>query len=226
MKPRAFIKEDQKMKQSVTICLIAGLILAVGSAARAVPTPVVYEDGRQDPLKLLGPIYDELGNQPPFPSNEWITSAYLDDVQYMPCPANYEPDDGPNVLVSITNMTNRQFFDLHYVADPETVLTNDDGWINGELAFRIDNVGVNQPLISESMTPNLVFEPGETWEFVIQNYLNACGLSPALFGSVGVPSGGDLASSGSIIAIPAPGAVLLGSIGVCLVGWLRRRRTL
>jgi hypothetical protein len=130
------------------------------------------------------------------------------------------------VKVGITNLTGKVWTDLWYVSDPETTLTNDDGWINGQLAFKIDAVGVNTPLVWESVASDGIFTPGETWEFVIQNYANVFGLAPSLLGTIGVPSVGDLVSTGSIIAIPAPGAILLGSLGVGLVGWLRRRRTL
>ena len=65
---------------------------------------------------------------------------------------------------------------MWYVADfPDTRITNWDGSVNGSLAFKIDNVGINQPLIGESINVNGIFEPGEIWDFIIDGYQNNFG---------------------------------------------------
>jgi len=81
-----------------------------------------------------------------------------------------------NQLVTITNMGTVALPGLYYVAPggstPGT-FSNFDGYVNGAMAMRIDNVGVNKPLVSESMTADGIFQPGETWQFIVQDYVAA-----------------------------------------------------
>jgi hypothetical protein len=96
-------------------------------------------------------------------------------------------------------------------------------------AFRIDNaildpLGIHWPLIGEfGGIVDGLWQPGETWEFVIQDYVNLFGKPASLLGSIGVPSapGTPDLSSGSIIAIPEPATVALLGLGGLL---LRRKR--
>ena len=105
----------------------------------------------------------------------------------------------------------QDFIEVYYVANAETAITNVDGLINGELAFKIDNVGLNTPLINESMDPDGIFQVDETWEFILQDYFNSVGLDASELASIGIPSNGVLSnedppeivyySSGSIVGI-------------------------
>jgi len=226
------------MKKLIITSIFLMLLMSLGNTALAVPTLSQWIDvGNQDPLWT--PLWvHELGVNPagaaPFPPNELIASYdYNTEIQYVPCAQNPDNPLILNPVVGIINLTNIAWTSVWYVADLTTSIGNDDGWINGGLAFEIDAVGLNKPLIWESLIPDGIFQPNEIWEFVIQDYVDNSGnnLAPSAFGSVGVPSflptgGQDMLSSGSIIAIPAPGAILLGSIGVGCVSWMRRRRTL
>lgn len=214
------------------IFLIVALLTSLLPVTRAVLVPAEVRDTpRQDLLEDL-PGWHELGIG--FPVDEEIITALDEVTLFDPCPLDKE--NGQNFTITIQNMSQTYWTDLHYVADPETTFTNDDGEAQDltmpgwTLAFRIDNVGLNQPLVFESMAPDNIFEPGEIWEFVVQDYNNALGLPPSLLdswdgnaqGQISYASAGGPPSSASIIAIPEPSTIAL--IGLCGLGLFIRKR--
>lgn len=147
------------------------------------------------------------------------------------------PGDNPNIpnaLVVITNRTNRSWTDLYYVGDPTTQFTNVDGFgdagvnpqVNG-LAFRIDSVGVNRPLVFESAIANNVFEPGEQWHFIVQDFSSPIGPADS-FTSVGFADASvtlvETSAASIVHFVPEPATTALLGLGlITFSSWGRRR---
>ncbi|MFP8881003.1 MAG: hypothetical protein VCE43_16910, partial [Myxococcota bacterium] len=188
------------MTRYPTLCISALAIWLLFLAAQAVASPTSVEhtdDTNCDPLVVPQDV-DELGTSPGFANlpAEFITVNLLTGPPPMvPCPAADDPNI-PDAYISITNNTGQLFAQLWYVADPiesndpagppgiGTSLSNFDGFVSqlvanepfdGGRAFRIDKTGVNKPLMIESATQDEIFEVGETWSFVIQDYMNTPG---------------------------------------------------
>jgi len=159
----------------------------------------------------MPPTLEELGTVI-FPAGELISSAEA-GTESAPCPGT---DDTAisNPVVAITNLNSISFAEVWYVSDFETSLSNFDGFVGEGRTFKIDTVGVNRPLVSESMNSNGVFEPGETWQFTIQDYSNTAGGSPAALGTLGIESAsfGDDVSTGSIVALPREARAIGGEM--------------
>lgn len=212
---------SELLAATVTLCLLAGL------ATANVVTVYTVSDPVQDDWTISGE-WDEMGTNPPFTGSEVLSAYYIGEVEYDPCPN--EKEDGVNVLVYMVNNSTFYYYDVYYVADPETDLTNYDEWVgnagmgDAKKAFRIDYVGDNQPLICEHTAVNGIWEPGEAWEFVIQDYTNTLALGAQMFGSLGIAgaSAGDTVSSGSIL-VPEPASLSLLVLGALAV--TRRRRS-
>jgi hypothetical protein len=212
------------------VALTASGLLSISNAF-AVPLIVDHADVPNcDPL-FVPQLVDEIGLPAGgFPPGELLASTDIGPGPPVCLPSN---DTGAiDPIVSITNLNAVSFTEVWYVADPDTSISNFDGFVvplGGTFleAFRIDTVGINTPLLFESLVADGVWSPGETWDFVIQDYANAAGLLPSALGSIGLGSPPP-SSSGSIIAIPVlipiPAAAWLFGGALAGLGVLRRRQ--
>jgi hypothetical protein len=225
------------MYKTLTIC--TAILLLLPTVSWALPIHVNHEDVPFcDPLFVPDNVH-ELGIAPTFSIfPDELIEAESTTTDQVAC--HSDDPNSPNALVEITNLTPTSWRDVWYVADvfnltsgSGTLISNFDGFVYdadahilfGE-AFKIDAIGVNRPLVFESIAFNGIFEPGETWHFIIDDYVNFAGLAASLFNSVGVGgvSLGGPPSSGSIIAvaIPEPTTCTLALAALCLA--MSRRR--
>ena len=124
-----------------------GLFLLIMLCSTAVSVPITYVK-TSNPTSLQDPLPNwshELGIG--FPPDELISaSCCCTDINA--CELQY--GGGQNYLITMTNLSPNYWYDVTYVSDPETTITNDDlELVNGQQSFLIDYGGNNIPLTYE-----------------------------------------------------------------------------
>lgn len=212
--------------------LLSGTVLltALASLASAHPVSGTYFDTNHCDNQGARQAVDELGTFV-FPPNELIdASSSLTNLSA--CAAHDNPNL-PNYIVRITNLTGQSWTDLFYVADISTSISNEDGMAWSAMApgavgqaFRIDATGVNHNLLFESINANGIFEPGEIWAFIIQDFVSSWGGPAHAFDSLDFAGASSMipGSTGSIVQmlVPSPGVLAMMGLGGVLS--VRRRR--
>ena len=214
----------------------AASILGPIGAAWAVPGVHPYvEDPKCDAHRIA--LGRELGHPPsgpygstgPFPDPEAIASNST-TAEMTVCTTS--PSD-PTVFdykVTIKNPTAKSWTDPFFVADASNSFSNVDGTIDDGLAMKIDMIGVNTPPIAKSGgVIGRVFEPGEEWVFLVQDWVDFTtpGAAPHLYNSIGVAIGSPAPPSNASIVAGAitaaePGVAGMAVLALAVMVWSGR----
>jgi hypothetical protein len=201
------------MKKLITICAIIMLVCGLSTiTAQAMPTTFSFTGVGSGSLGTT--VFTDA-------AFEVLISADTADVSY----AIFGPDipaiDGLNGSINISGIGISNFVEQLYVFNNQTTQTVGFGRIPQYLdviGLYAEGVGLDTYDLTTSFAPITVTG---WWSLFLWG-------SPCPLGS-GVLTFEQTADSYCTFTanvIPAPGAILLGGIGVGLVGWLRRRRTL
>jgi hypothetical protein len=170
---------------------------------------------------------------PSIPSNETITQASISFKSINDW--RIEPDDKLYIRLLSKDDIDAAISDKHMVNVSDGIYRGTDyKAVGDDLSGYGTWITTYEDRNEYSPTYQHWVNPAEDFTYTFKaaevDLLNSYIATGGVFG-IGLDSDCYYLNSGSgvtftSVPIPAPGAVLLGSIGVCLVGWLRRRRIL
>lgn len=223
------VNEKNTLHKILPVILLTGASFATADQVLANPITASYVDLPQ--CNNYGPIIftEELGGThtpdpgaiqtggetaAPFSADEWISWTSV------PATPNCVADDGiaNDWLVSITNQSNRTFWNVFFVTDSpgDNQIGNADGKINGYDAVFVTSV----------------LADAQTVSFNVTNFIDLGGLNRSpFFGSLGITGASSSDADGSIASIvaehgvppvPEPSSIL--GLGAVVLGGLVMRK--